>query len=283
MQLSFFPQSTGEPATKQGFTATVLAAAGHLKMDDQGQDNLERFTGHSLRATGAQGLATLGVDTYSIQLLGRWGSGVVLKYVRGAAVSAAAAAARAASTSLSLRSLASRVAETGATGETVTERTVTDLIEIHLPGALARARPSMVEELTQEMATRTGIGSPRSSASSASTPSTASTAGPPAAALEDGLADAGPAAPPPPAEQQPPLSPDRAVHGLGGQPAMPREVSNTKHKRRHVIRVGPPILDPATWTTICGWRFGRSGWAGVVDLNHKPCHRCARGAGFGLQ
>ena len=71
-------------------------------------DGSERITGHSLRVTGARGLATLGVDTYAIQLLGRWGSGVVLRYVKAAAVSSAAAAARAASTTAVSRGACSK-------------------------------------------------------------------------------------------------------------------------------------------------------------------------------
>ena len=45
-------------------------------------DGSARVSGHSLRATGAQGLARAGVDVWAIQLLGRWGSSTVLEYVR---------------------------------------------------------------------------------------------------------------------------------------------------------------------------------------------------------
>ena len=51
LQLPFFPQLSGEPATKQGFADTVVAAAEQLQMEASTPDSLERFTGHSLRAT----------------------------------------------------------------------------------------------------------------------------------------------------------------------------------------------------------------------------------------
>ena len=49
-------------------------------------DRAEQITGHSLRATGAQGLAKAGLDLWAIQLLGRWGSEAVKLYVRQAAL-----------------------------------------------------------------------------------------------------------------------------------------------------------------------------------------------------
>ena len=47
-------------------------------------DGSERVSGHSLRVTGAQGLARLGWDLWAIQLQGRWHSDVVKRYVREA-------------------------------------------------------------------------------------------------------------------------------------------------------------------------------------------------------
>ena len=81
---------------------TIQRAAREQGMELTSENGLERISGHTLRATGAQGMATLGVDTYSIQLLGRWGSSAVLRYVRAASVSAAAASARPAATAFSL-------------------------------------------------------------------------------------------------------------------------------------------------------------------------------------
>ena len=41
----------------------------------------QEVTGHSLRRSGSQWLAWLGVELSLIQLLGRWGSSVILRYV----------------------------------------------------------------------------------------------------------------------------------------------------------------------------------------------------------
>ena len=41
-----------------------------------------KVTGHTMRVTGAQGLAAGGLDLWAIQLLGRWGSMAVKAYVR---------------------------------------------------------------------------------------------------------------------------------------------------------------------------------------------------------
>ena len=40
------------------------------------------FTGHTLRVSGAVHLAKAGIDTWRIQLHGRWGSSTVLRYVK---------------------------------------------------------------------------------------------------------------------------------------------------------------------------------------------------------
>ena len=227
----------------------------------------------------------LGVETYAIQLLGRWGSGVVLRYVKTAAITAAAAAARSAATSVSLSTLVDRAAGAGLTGEHCSEHAVADLVELHAPGALARSRASLLAELRAELADRrpTTTSTSSSSRSSASS-SGSSSAGPPAQDAAPG--DCEPTALKPAAADGPPapedgLSPDRPGDGAGGI-SCPVYVSNLKHKRWHVIRVGPPVLNPSCWRTICGWRFGRSDSAGAVDPEHAPCDRCSRGAGRGL-
>jgi hypothetical protein len=40
-----------------------------------------RYGGHSLRVTGAQYLASVGVPLLTIQLLGRWASDIIARYV----------------------------------------------------------------------------------------------------------------------------------------------------------------------------------------------------------
>ena len=45
-------------------------------------EGCKTITGHTLRCTGAQHIARLGVEYYKIQFFCRWGSGAILKYLR---------------------------------------------------------------------------------------------------------------------------------------------------------------------------------------------------------
>ena len=62
--------------------ATIVEATTKLGGMVVNADGSARVTGHSLRVTGAQGLSKIGVDTWAIQLLGRWGSATVLDYIK---------------------------------------------------------------------------------------------------------------------------------------------------------------------------------------------------------
>ena len=92
--LPLFPTASGGVCTKEAVTETILVAADALGVSRSNEDGSERVSGHSMRATGAQGLAALGVEVWAIQLLGRWGSQAVLGYVREAALSTSAEWAR---------------------------------------------------------------------------------------------------------------------------------------------------------------------------------------------
>ena len=92
--LPFFPDAGGRPVTKSAATRTILRAAALLDVPARSADGAARVSGHSLRPTGAQGLTRLGLDTWAVKLLGRWGSSAVLTYVREAAASPEAAVAR---------------------------------------------------------------------------------------------------------------------------------------------------------------------------------------------
>ena len=72
----------GEVVEKEAMARTFEEAARRLHVPLENLDKSARITGHSLRVTGAQGLARMGIDTWAIQLLGRWGSSQVLGYIR---------------------------------------------------------------------------------------------------------------------------------------------------------------------------------------------------------
>ena len=64
---------------------TIIKAAEYLKVPLVGKGGHERVSGHTLRVSGAQGLARMGVEQWSVQLLGRWGSEAVRGYEIGRA------------------------------------------------------------------------------------------------------------------------------------------------------------------------------------------------------
>ena len=78
----FFPDSGGRTCCKDAVAATLVEAARMLEVPTVTATG--RITGHSLRVTGAQGLAAAGLDLWAIQLLGRWGSLAIKSYVREA-------------------------------------------------------------------------------------------------------------------------------------------------------------------------------------------------------
>ena len=93
-QLPLFPDQRGRVVEKSAMVLTIRKAATLLQSPLCSVDCLEQVNGHSLRPTGAQGLSRLGLDLWSIQLLGRWGSTAVRDYVREAALQGASAWAR---------------------------------------------------------------------------------------------------------------------------------------------------------------------------------------------
>ena len=109
-QLPLFPTEGGTACAKQAVTATIVAAADMLSFPRAAPDGSERVSGHSLRATGAQGLAKAGLELWAIQLLGRWGSDAIKSYVRDAHLARSEEWARRALMGLSLYDVAAAAA-----------------------------------------------------------------------------------------------------------------------------------------------------------------------------
>jgi len=82
--LPLFPDAHGQPITKQAAIDTIEALARALNRPLVDSLGRRAFGGHSLRVSGAQYLAAVGVPVHLIQLLGRWASDTVLQYVREA-------------------------------------------------------------------------------------------------------------------------------------------------------------------------------------------------------
>ena len=75
-----FPNAKGEVCQKEAVAKTLEAAAAHLGVPKESATG--RISGHTMRVTGAQGLAASGLDLWAVQLLGRWGSSAVKGYVQ---------------------------------------------------------------------------------------------------------------------------------------------------------------------------------------------------------
>lgn len=78
------PTGTGGFPTKAGMVAAFCQVA-------QVVGHVGRITGHTGRVTGAQALAATGMELWRVQLFCRWGSDVVLRYVRDAALATSVA------------------------------------------------------------------------------------------------------------------------------------------------------------------------------------------------
>ena len=197
-----------------------------------------------MRPTGAQFLARAGLDTYTNQLLGRWGSCAVEKYVREAVIGEAASRARASQLANTLDRIAGDAAAAlpherferhmvqGWVNDTIREsRTLTDEI---------------AEALVERVATKVQSVLLRRSAQVPDRPPSPSTSS----------SD----------EDEPPARPP--LGELNG------EVSNNKRKKRHKILRGPPTIEVTTWLTHCGWKFGRSNEVRLPKQGDVLCDRC---------
>ncbi|CAE7849420.1 unnamed protein product [Symbiodinium microadriaticum] len=79
-----FCDAEGRPPSKSGWADTFQDIAAALGLPLVLQNGARAYTGHSARATGAQFLATRGIELWRIQIFGRWGSDIILRYLREA-------------------------------------------------------------------------------------------------------------------------------------------------------------------------------------------------------
>ena len=79
--LPFFPTPSGAAVSKAKMVQTIEYLAASTGQDLFSPEGHRRFGGHSLRVLGAQHLARMGVDVLLIQLMARWSSDVVLRYI----------------------------------------------------------------------------------------------------------------------------------------------------------------------------------------------------------
>ena len=76
-----FPTVTGDMVPKDLMILSFREAVAVSQSTGYKREPIEAISGHSLRRTGAQFLAHLGLELALIQLLGRWGSNDILRYI----------------------------------------------------------------------------------------------------------------------------------------------------------------------------------------------------------
>jgi len=241
--LPLFPTRSGEPAAKSAVVDMIRDAAHQLSVPAASPDGAFRISGHSLRPTGAQGLARLGVDVLTIQALGRWGSGTVAQYVRGASVSEEAARARANTLGQALAAAATSAPQTADPAQAAR-----DAVRACFPALARKLREVLLADLSAPPAC-----TPDSSSSASSSSSSSSS--------EDDFA------------------PAPADHPAAEAPApdFSRTVASRSSKKQlcHKVLVGPQeSLDASRWVTMCGWRFGCGTSARHAVESDAFCQKC---------
>jgi hypothetical protein len=93
-ELPLFPSRAGCFVEKRHVVASIEAVAKLVGEPLEDSRGVRRFGGHSLRVTGARTLAELGIEIFMIQLMARWSSDVVYRYVAEAPLSRMTAAYR---------------------------------------------------------------------------------------------------------------------------------------------------------------------------------------------
>ena len=78
--LPFFPSNDGLVVSKDSVVATMEELAKLLRLPVRSADGQKLWGGHTMRVSGAQHLASLGVELVVIALLARWASAIVLRY-----------------------------------------------------------------------------------------------------------------------------------------------------------------------------------------------------------
>ena len=242
--LPLFPTSSGAVCSKVAMADTIMKAAELLRTPLSSPDGSERITGHTLRATGAQGLTRLGIDLWAIQLMGRWGSDVVRRYVREVALESAAswAASAASSKRCSPAALASGDAK------------AFNACTLDLEQVLMELSNLASEKMEQRMA---GL--------LAKLPSSG-----PVRGLEAPLRE----------EVSLPLPPPQPSSSSSAA-ALPEGDSFLVNEQSGVVHRVPASLSGSLggWSTACGWRFAKQSnaklLAGAFSHAHKSvCEKC---------
>jgi hypothetical protein len=133
---------------------TIRHAASILSVPLASPDHTEQVTGHSLRATGAQGFAKAGLDEISIQLLGRWGSKAIRGYTREVALERSSAWARAVGANIGSNPAGSPPGLGAAQIKALLSPLVAAAARDIFPGLLAKQAEALKRDIAEELRSR---------------------------------------------------------------------------------------------------------------------------------
>ena len=245
--LPLFPGLAGKACSKPAVVGTIVAAAVSLGIPLADADGSTRISGHSLRVSGAQGLARAGFPLWSIQLMGRWGSEAVKQYVGDTALDVFVES-RPATAHPDLTDLGELMESLGRTGATADRRSVrptdrasdrpplridTDIVEQLLSDLVAPWKLEVEAALQQELRLLLAR-----------------------------------------AEASPPKRPTLTDSATETDQMW---VQNSRTRVWHRSGVGPSSGQPSRhWSAICGWAYGisRSYAVAPPPQGAERCDRC---------
>ena len=278
-----FPTAAGSVVLKAHMEKCIEQTAELLGQPFRDGEGRPRFGGHSLRVTGARWLAELGMPLVSIQLLARWDSDVVRRYIAEAPLRRLSQDYMAAAGDTHLRELLGKTEEDICAVRTkvrgLGEEIWKDLLDRR---RLAESFESMFQDLLRERTTEHANQLRDEFVASHAQASTDKGFNIKEAfecfQTSSACAD--------------PLSPEcgsgsaRAPStGLDTEECLwvtcaDSRVTTVRRSVAHcVLAPGPLLGEPASWRTKCNWRFGSSVFrvhASRPDAS-VPCARCVRG------
>ena len=241
--MPLFPRRDGKPATKAAMVATIEFAARALRVDMVSPDGSRRVSGHSLRPTGAVGLTQLGLDVWTVQLLGRWGSSVVCQYVNESSTSREAAAARSHQVGRTLRDVAAAGSASFSADDLrdFTADEVLRVLRVWTPNLTKEIKESILPDLVAAVEAQR-IAPDGASSSSSDTE---------------------------PAEAAEPAQPE---HQQASD--LTARIASVSTNRVHKILIGPAhSLNKSSWVCYCGWKFGAGAFRDATPED-LACRKC---------
>ncbi|CAE7654513.1 Dnmt3b [Symbiodinium sp. CCMP2592] len=248
-----FPSSAGGVLSKDQFikaSRTALQACGLETTREFEGVQLERFTGHIARISGVQWLHNIGIPMAMLQVLGRWASLTILRYLQSAPLQTLpATAARALNQGSAPPSgeggwLLIPGASDAPLTEAIAQEGSDDEVQIIEPGRHKRRRRQAVQ--------------PQAEAEAESRPPSPAD-GADQATLE-GL-------------RNEMATVQAALSELKKQESYIVQGRSRKHHRIAIPEAANP---PTSWSTVCGWKYGLSKFyrSHTIGSSDQTCCRC---------